>query len=86
MKRGLYYMSRGKQKSDEERLQLIDDQIAAEEAKKSKIDEKIKALNDQKKAIFDEQKAKKVEALQEFIDKSGKSPDEIMAILKEKVK
>ncbi len=79
-------MSRGKQKSDEERLQLIDDQIAAEEAKKSKIDEKIKALNDQKKAIFDEQKAKKVEALQEFIDKSGKSPDEIMAILKEKMK
>lgn len=79
-------MSRGKQKSDEERLQLIDDQIAAEEAKKSKIDEKIKALNDQKKAIFDEQKAKKVEALQEFIDKSGKSPDEIMTILKEKMK
>ena len=79
-------MSRGKQKSDEERLQLIDDQIAAEEAKKSKIDEKIKALNDQKKAIFDEQQQKKVEALQEFIDKSGKSPDEIMAILKEKVK
>jgi hypothetical protein len=69
-------MSRGKQKSDEEKLQLIDDQI----------DEKIKALNGQKKAIFDEQQQKKVEALQEFIDKSGKSPDEIMAILKEKVK
>lgn len=79
-------MSRGKQKSDEEKLQLIDDQISVEEAKKSKIDEKIKALNGQKKAIFDEQQQKKVEALQEFIDKSGKSPDEIMAILKEKVK
>lgn len=79
-------MPRGKQKSDEEKLQLIDDQISVEEAKKSKIDEKIKALNDQKKAIFEEQQHKKVEAIQEFIDKSGKSPDEIMAILKEKMK
>ena len=78
-------MPRGKQKSDEEKLQLIDDQISVEEAKKSKIDEKIKALNDQKKAIFDEQQQKKVEALQEFIDKSGKSPDEIMTILKGKI-
>jgi septal ring factor EnvC (AmiA/AmiB activator) len=79
-------MPRGKQLSIEEKLQRIDDQISVEEAKKSKIDEKIKALNDQKKAIFDEQQQKKVEALQEFIDKSGKSPDEIMAILKEKMK
>ncbi|MCI1964528.1 MAG: hypothetical protein LKJ17_00095 [Oscillospiraceae bacterium] len=79
-------MPRGKQKSDEEKLQLIDDQISVEETKKSKIDEKIKALNDQKKAIFDEQQHKKIEVLQEFIDKSGKSPDEIMAILKEKMK
>jgi uncharacterized protein YoaH (UPF0181 family) len=78
-------MARGKQKSDEEKLQLIDNQISAEEAKKSKIDEKIKALNGQKKAIFDEQQQKKVEALQEFIIKTGKSTDEIMAILKEKI-
>ena len=74
-------MARGKQKSDEEKLQLIDDQISVEEAKKSKIDEKIKALNEQKQTIFDAQKQKKVEALQNFIDKSGKTPDEIMAIL-----
>lgn len=78
-------MPRGKQLSIEEKLQRIDDQISVEEAKKSKIDEKIKALNDQKKAIFEEQQHKKVEAIQEFIDKSGKSPDEIMAILKEKI-
>ena len=78
-------MPRGKPLSDEQRLQKLDDQIAAEEAKKVKIDEKVKDLKAQKQAILDSQNTKKLEELQEFISKTGKSPDEIMAILKEKI-
>ncbi|HBC31612.1 MAG TPA: hypothetical protein DC024_10280 [Clostridiales bacterium] len=78
-------MPRGKQLSDEEKLQRIDDQIADEETKKSKINERIKDLQAQKQAILDAQNQKKLEKLQEFISKTGKSPDEIMAILKEKI-
>ena len=78
-------MPRGKQLTDEEKLQRIDDQIADEETKKTKIDERIKDLKAQKQAILDTQNQKKLEELQEFIGKTGKSPDEIMAILKEKI-
>lgn len=78
-------MPRGKQLTIEEKLQRIDDQIADEETKKSKIDEKIKDLKAQKQAILDAQNQKKLEELQEFISKTGKSPDEIMTILKEKI-
>ena len=78
-------MPRGKQLTIEEKLQRIDDQIADEETIKSKIDEKIKDLKAQKQAILDAQNQKKLEELQEFMSKTGKSPDEIMTILREKI-
>lgn len=78
-------MPRGKQLTDEEKLQRLDDQITDEETKKSKIDERIKDLKAQKQGILDAQNAKKLEELQEFISKTGKSPNEILNILKEKI-
>ncbi len=78
-------MPRGKQLTDEEKLQRLDDQITDEETKKSKIDERIKDLKAQKQGILDAQNAKKLEELQEFISKTGKSPDEILGILKKQV-
>lgn len=78
-------MPRGKQKSDEQKLQELDNQIAEMESRKATLDDKIKSLKADKKAILDAQNAKKLEELQEFISKTGKSPDEIMAILKEKI-
>lgn len=79
-------MPRGKQKSDEQKLQELDNQIAKMESRKASIDNKIKDLKAQKKAIIDAQNAKKLEELQSFIESTGKSPDEIMVILKEKMK
>lgn len=78
-------MPRGKQLTIEEKLQRIDDQITDEETKKSKIDGKIKDLKAQKQAILDAQNQKKLEELQEFISKTGKSPDEILGILKKQL-
>lgn len=78
-------MPRGKAKSDEEKLQELDQQIAEIESRKAALDDKIKDLKNQKKAISDAQNAKKLEELQQFISQTGRTPDEIMAILKEKI-
>lgn len=78
-------MARRKAKSDEVRLQELDDQIAEIESRKASLDSKIKDLKIQKQAILDTQNAKKLEELQDFISKTGKTPDEIMNILKEKI-
>lgn len=75
-------MSRGVQKTNEERLQILEEEIAELEFRKSKIDEKIKGLNEQKQAILDQQRQKKLEELQSFIVKLGKSPEEILELLK----
>ena len=78
-------MPRGKAKSDEEKLQELDRQIAEIESRKVALDDKIKDLKNQKKAICDSKNAKKLEELQQFISQTGRTPDEIMAILKEKI-
>lgn len=75
-------MSRGVQKTNEERLQILEEEIAELEFRKSKIDEKIKSLNEQKQVILDQQRQKKLEELQSFIVKLGKSPEEILELLK----
>jgi len=73
---------RGVQKTDEQKLQILDAQIAELESRKTKIEEKIKALNDQKQVIFDQQQQKKLEELQKFISRLGKTPEEVLEILK----
>jgi len=75
-------MSRGTQKTDEERLQTLNDQITEMESRKATIDEKIKSLAEQKQVILDQQQQKKLEEIQKFISKSGKTPEEILEILK----
>ena len=75
-------MSRGTQKTDEERLQILNDQITELESRKTTIDEKIKSLNEQKQVVLDQQQQKKLEEIQKFISKSGKTPEEILEILK----
>ncbi|HHV32970.1 hypothetical protein [Caproiciproducens sp. LBM24188] len=75
-------MPRGVQKTDEQKLQILDAQIAELESRKTKIEEKIKALNDQKQVIFDQQQQKKLEELQKFISRLGKTPEEVLEILK----
>lgn len=74
-------MSRGVQKTDEERLQILNEQIAELESRKGAIDEKIKKINEQKQAVLDQQQQKKLEDIQKFISKSGKTPEEILEIL-----
>lgn len=71
-------MSRGTQKSDEERLQILDDQVAELESKKNAIDEKIKGLGEQKQVILDQQQQKKLKEIQRFISKSGKTPKKFL--------
>ncbi|MGX8709701.1 hypothetical protein ACRQU7_13270 [Caproiciproducens sp. R1] len=75
-------MSRGTQKTDEERLQILDEEIAKLESRKIKMDEKIEGFNKRKEAILNQQKQKKLEELQKFISKSGKSPEEILEMIK----
>jgi hypothetical protein len=74
----LIFMSRGTQKSDEERLQILDDQVAELESKKNAIDEKIKGLGEQKQVILDQQQQKKLKEIQRFISKSGKTPKKFL--------
>ncbi|MGX8701349.1 hypothetical protein [Caproiciproducens sp.] len=75
-------MPRGASKTDEQKLQALDDQISEMESRKAKIDEKIAELNEQKQAIIDEQEKKKLVELQNLINKIGKTPEEIINILK----
>lgn len=75
-------MTRGVQKTDEEKLQALDDQIAELADRKDKIQFKIDDLNQQKQSILDEQNHKKLEEIQKLITESGRTPDEILAILK----
>lgn len=75
-------MSRGVQKTDEERLQLLEQEIAELESRKSRIEEKIKGLNERKQEVLEREHQKKLEELQSFIGSLGKSPEEILSILK----
>ncbi len=75
-------MPRGTQKTEEQRIQFLEEQITEMESRKAKINEKIKELNEQKQAILDSQQQKKLEEIQKFILKSNKTPDEILEMLK----
>ncbi len=75
-------MPRGTQKTEEQRIQFLEEQIMEMESRKAKINEKIKELNEQKRTILDLQQQKKLEEIQKFIMKSNKTPDEILEILK----
>lgn len=69
-------MPRGKQKTIEDRISDIDSDIQEVEAKKAKLDEKIKALNGQKQELLDEIQHQKLQELQSIIEESGITVEE----------
>jgi septal ring factor EnvC (AmiA/AmiB activator) len=76
-------MPRGVIRTDEDRIAEIDTAIAGIEDKKGKLQAKIDELAKQKQDIMEAQKQKKVDELLGLIEASGKTPDEIIAMLKE---
>jgi septal ring factor EnvC (AmiA/AmiB activator) len=76
-------MPRGVIRTDEDRIAEIDTAIAGIEDKKGKLQAKIDELAKQKQDIMEAQKQKKVDELLGLIEASGKTPDEIIAMVKE---
>jgi septal ring factor EnvC (AmiA/AmiB activator) len=76
-------MPRGVIRTDEDRIAEIDTNIAELEDKKEKLQAKIDELTKQKQDIIEAQKQKKVNELLGLIEASGKTPDELIAMLKE---
>lgn len=74
-------MSRGKQKSIPERLEILDSEIQEMEERKSKLDDKLKDLNNQKQELLKELKLEQASKLLEAMESSGISPEEALAKL-----
>ena len=75
-------MPRGVQKTVEEKLQIIDRQIAETEAKKTKIQNTLNELNNRRKEVMQTIQNKKLQELSKMLDSVGKSPEDIIAMLK----
>lgn len=75
-------MPRGVQKTVEEKLQIIDRQIAETEAKKSKIQNTLNELNNRRKEVMQTIQNKKLQELSKMLDSVGKSPEDIITMLK----
>lgn len=74
-------MARGVQRTDEEKLELLDKDIQEMIEKRNKIQSKIDDLNEQKQELLDAIEQKKLTEIATIISKSGKTPDEILAML-----
>jgi predicted nuclease with TOPRIM domain len=75
-------MPRGVQKTDEERLEIVEREIATMEERKAKIQNAISDLNSQKKEILKDIRLKKLEQISQVLDETGKSPDDVLELLK----
>ncbi|HBT63983.1 MAG TPA: hypothetical protein DEB10_04910 [Ruminococcaceae bacterium] len=75
-------MPRGVQKTVEEKLQIIDRQIAETEAKKTKIQNTLNELNNRRKEVMQTIQNKKLQELSKMLDSVGKSPEDIITMLK----
>lgn len=74
-------MPRGIQKSDEEKLQSIEEQIAEMEERKAKIQSTITKLNNQRKKLLQTIHNKKLVELSKVLDSVGKTPEDIIEML-----
>lgn len=75
-------MPRGKQRSIEDRLADVDQEISELKERKSKIDEKISELNKQRESILDEQKMQKLGELSDFLSANNLTPEQLMSMVK----
>ena len=75
-------MPRGAKKSEEQLLESIDKEIAEMESRKTKIDITLKNLNEQRKEILQSIKTKKLAELAKVLDQTGKTPEDILEMLK----
>ena len=76
-------MPRGTTKTTEEKLKIIEQEITEMEERKAKIQSKISDLNSQRKELQSMIDQKKLIELSNIIEQSGKSPEEILAMLKQ---
>lgn len=75
-------MPRGVQKSIEDRISAIQDEINEMTERRDNIQAKIDELEAKMQSLLDEQEAKKLREIQKLISQSGKSPEEILDMLK----
>lgn len=75
-------MPRGVQKSIEDRISAIQDEINEMTERRDNIQAKIDELEAKMQSLLDEQEAKKLKEIQKLISQSGKSPEEILDMLK----
>lgn len=75
-------MARGVQRSPEERIQSLYNQIADLETKKSTIQSKISDTKNQILEIEREIKAKQLSELQNVLDSTGLTPEQLIALAK----
>jgi predicted nuclease with TOPRIM domain len=75
-------MARGIRQSDEEKLQSIDQELATMEDKKAKIQNSINELNNERKEILNSMRIKKLELISQVLEETGKTPDDILEMLK----
>lgn len=74
-------MSRGKQKSISERLEILDSEITEMEDRKSKINVKLKDLEDQKQELLNQLKLEQASKLLDVMKEQGISPEDALAKL-----
>lgn len=74
-------MPRGKQKSTEEKLTVVCSEITEMEDRKSKIEVTLKKLYDEKDELQNKIKLEQASNLLDIIKASGKTPEDIAAML-----
>lgn len=75
-------MARGVKQTDEQKLESIENQILEMEDRKAKIQATISNLKAQKKEILDSIEQKKLSEIAQLLEASGKTADDVLAILK----
>lgn len=75
-------MSRGKQKTTEQKLDVVNSEITEMEDRKSKIEVTLKKLYDERDELQNKIKLEQASDLLDIIKASGKTPEEVAAMLK----
>ncbi len=75
-------MARGQRLSIEERIAKVEKELEVLNEKLADAKEKVSAKTKELNELKDEQRAEKMRSLLDYVEASGKNPDEIIDILK----
>lgn len=77
-------MARGVKQTDEEKLEVIEKEIAELESRKAGIQAKINERKESKRELENTIKLNKLSSIQEVLDSTGMTPEDLLELIKSK--